>query len=135
VYEKTVRQPGQPTAAEWQYVNPDEKQPLQFHLDVKGEQGSLAKITLEFDNYIQIDIPAEVKPGQKLVCDGSQTLRIYDAKGRQIKTLKPPSQPPKIPTGPHQVQMAAEFTGDPAPKAQFRFKTKARPTPIKTPKP
>lgn len=127
VYEEYARQPGEPTAAKWEYVNPDEKQPLMFYVQVKGERGSFRNPTIEFDGYMQVVIQAEIEAGQRLVCDGTRTVRIYDGKGLHLKALELPRAVPIISRGPHNVELSGEFVGDPAPKLILRIKTQGKP--------
>jgi len=127
VYEARVRQPGEPTAAQWEVVNPDATQQLSFQLSVEGDQGSVRDVALEIDRHARVDIPAEIKPGQMLVCDGSQTVRIYDAKGQQAKALELKRPAPPLSQGGHQIELSGEFSGDPPPRLLVRFRTRGRP--------
>ncbi|MCP4642720.1 MAG: hypothetical protein GY851_19900, partial [bacterium] len=124
VYEAYVRQPGEPTGVEWDYTNPDEKQPIQFRLDVEGEDGAFENLTLEFDSYMRVEIPAEIKAGYRLVCDGSKAARLYNEKGRQVKAVDVVGKPPSIPNGAHTVEISGDFSGEPAPRVVVRFKTR-----------
>ncbi len=133
VYEAYVRQPGEPTATEWKYANPDEEQPLRFRLDVEGGEGSFQNVTLEFDSYMRVEILAEIKAGHRLVFDGSQTARIYDEKGRQIQAVELATKVPAIPSGPHTVEISGEFSGEPAPRVVVRFKTRGKAEPLADP--
>jgi len=126
VCEQRVRQPGEPTATQWDLVNPDETQPLSFNLIVEGKQGSIRDMTLEIDSHIRLDVPAELEAGQTLVCDGTQTVRIYDAKGRQTKAITLKQKVPQLSRGPHRVEASAEFTGEPPPRVVVRFKTRGK---------
>ncbi|MCA9196251.1 MAG: hypothetical protein KDA87_01895 [Planctomycetales bacterium] len=116
------RQPGEPTYAEWEYTQPGSAQELQFSLEVKGESGAVQDLSFEFDNYLSFAVPATVEAGQTLLCDGSDTLRIYDTKGRQVKKVSLPKSPPKIPNGPHDVTFTCDFIGDPPPTVHVQFK-------------
>ena len=127
VHEEYVRQPGEPTPARWEYVNPDEKQPLQFYLEAVREHGSFRNPTLEFDGYMQVGVQAELEAGHRLVCDGTRTVRIYDGKGIQLKAIDLPRPVPSISHGPHHVELTGEFVGDPAPKLILRIKTRGKP--------
>ncbi len=124
VYESYVRQPGEPTGTQWEYRNPDAKQPLQFRLDVDGEEGAFQNLTLEFDSYMRVEIPAEIKAGYRLVYDGSEKACIYDEKGRQVKAVGLADKAPSISKGAHTVEIAGDFSGEPAPRVVLRFKTR-----------
>ncbi len=121
-YEHYVRQPGEPTYAEWMYTQPGEDQPLQFMLEIKGDQGKIDNITLEFDNYNTFEIPFSMKAGYTLLCDGSRNLRLYDEKGRQVRNYELSEVPPTIANGPHDIIFTCEFEGDPKPVVQVQFK-------------
>jgi hypothetical protein len=127
VHEEYVRQPGEPTPARWEYVNPDGKQRLQFYLEVIGEQGSFRNPTLEFDGYMQVTIQEEIEVGQRVVCDGTQTVRVYDGKGLQLKATELSSPVPTISDGRHNVELYGEFVGDPPPKLVLRIRTRGEP--------
>ncbi len=127
VYEDYIRQPGEPTGAEWDYTNPDEKQPLQFFLEVEGEEGSFANFAIEFDSYSGIEIEATIDAGEQLVCDGTDVLRIYDADGHPKKDITLSRPLPEIASGAHKVSLVGEFSGDSSPKVLLRLKTQGEP--------
>lgn len=60
----------------WTPEQAGEKQPLQWVLEVLGEQGTVEGATLEFDKYLTVELPVAVAAGQTLVCDGTGTLRL-----------------------------------------------------------
>ena len=120
-YEHQERQPGEPTFAEWTYEQTGEKQPLQWVLEVLGEQGSVEGATLELDKYLAIEVPLAVAAGQTLVCDGTGTLRLYDAQGKQVRKHALPGEPPQVANGAHEVMFSGEFQGDPTPKVRVHF--------------
>ena len=129
-YEQTVRQPGEPTGAQWEYTSSGKKQPLQFTLKAVGQSGSLDNAIIEFDNYITFQIPLPVQHGQTLLCDGTNILRLFDEKGRQIKNVQIKTPLPEIPPGTHAVSFSCVFTGEPAPKTQLQFKSKDQGQPV-----
>lgn len=124
------RQPGEPTYAEWTYVHPGTKQPLQFKLELNGEQGGIENVEFEFDNYISFSIPLALKAGQTLLCDGTETLRIYDAKGRQIKKHHLSAAVPSIAKGPLSVRFSCDFVGEPTPVVNVQFKALGEGQPV-----
>lgn len=121
-YEHYERQPGEPTGKTWSYESEGEKQPLQFQVQLDGE-GSVANLTLEIDSYILLEIPGQVEGGQRLICDGTKRLRLYDEKGRQKKVIELSTAPPMIPAGEHDVHVECEFHGDPAPVIAIQLKS------------
>jgi hypothetical protein len=121
-YEYYERQPGEPTGKTWRYDSVGKKQPLQFQLQLEGK-GSITDLKLEIDSYILFEIPGQVEGGQMLICAGTKGLRLYDEKGRQIKVINLSTTPPMIPAGKHEIHIACEFSGDPAPVVKIQFKS------------
>jgi hypothetical protein len=121
-YEHYERQPGEPTGQTWTYESVGEKQPLQFSLQVDGG-GFIANTKLEIDNYLLLEVSEQVKGGQTLICDGTQFLRIYDAKGRQRQAIKLTKTPPKTPPGKHKAHIECEFSDEPTPVVKLQLKS------------
>jgi hypothetical protein len=134
-YKHYVRQPGEPTYAQWEYVQPFAKQPLQFTLELKGEKGQIDNVSFEIDNYISFAVPYAIETGQTLLCDGTATLRLFDAKGRQIKKQAVPTATPSLAKGPHDIMFSCDFEGDPAPTVNVRFKALGQGEPVKQSEP
>jgi hypothetical protein len=130
-YKHYVRQPGEPTCAKWKYTQPGVKQPLQFTLELKGEKGAIDNIAFEFDNYISFAAPFAMEAGQTLLCDGTANLRLYDAKGRQVKKHRMSAAAPKIPNGPHNIIFSCDFEGEPSPVVAIQFKALGEGEPVK----
>jgi len=126
-HEKTSVQPGQPTAVEWRLENPDAAQPLQFKLKTVGAGGSLIRPRFEIDGYLDLVYDVELLAGQTLLCEGARVARVYDDKGRQIKTVTASAAPPTISPGSHRIGFDAEFKGTVAPKAVVTFRTRGEP--------
>ncbi len=131
-YEKKIRQPGEPTADIGECLTTGGKQPLQFQLDVEGVGGTFSKPSIEIDGYIQVEIDAEIAAGQRIVFDGTETVRIYDSDGRQINTIELPRPAPDLSPGHHQLALSGEFTGNPAAKAVLRLKSLGEPEAVHT---
>ncbi len=106
---KRVLQPGEPTDSEWSFRNDAGQQPLQFRLTVKGDEGHLSALELEFDRSFTFNLPAEVKAGTSLVCDGSAALRLYDKKGRFVSTYDLVRPAPSLRKGNHVLRFDCEF--------------------------
>jgi len=123
-HERVVRQPGEPTASAWTVTNPDEGQPIQFRLAVVGEGGSISRVTMDIDGAITIDLSVDLKAGESLACDGTQVVRLYDAKGRQTGTLQLAVPPPSVNPGPHRVSLDGVFAGVEAAGVEVIFKTR-----------
>ncbi len=123
-HERTVRQPGEPTAAAWTVVNPDEEQPLQFRVQVSGKSGLVTRLVFEVDRAATLEIPATISAGESLVADGTGAVRLYDAKGRQTNRIDLKEQSPRIGRGSHSVAFDCAFSGDVPPVVEVTFKTK-----------
>jgi hypothetical protein len=123
-HEKKIRQPGEPVTSRWEYDNPDKAQPLQFKLRVAGGGGSLANPNIEIDRFSSVAFAVELSAGQTLLCEGTTTARVYDEKGRQIKTVRAAGQIPMVQPGRHEIQFDAEFKGSIPPAVVVSFKTR-----------
>jgi hypothetical protein len=129
-HERTVVQPGQPTAAEWAFSNPDPAQPLQLKLKAAGPSGALRRPRFEIDGYLELVFDVELKAGQTLLCEGTREARIYDDKGRQIATAAASIAPPVLNPGPHHIAFDAAFGPEPGLEAVVTFRTRGRAEPV-----
>jgi hypothetical protein len=129
-YKHYERQPGEPTYAEWEYTQRGVKQPLQFTLAPKGAAGAIDNIAFELDNYLSFEIPFAIEAGQTLLCDGTATLRLFDAKGRQVKKHSLSAAPPSIRRGQHDIMFSCDFEGEPAPVVDVQFKALGEGEPV-----
>ena len=125
IYKKTVRQSGEPVGVKWELNNPDNKQKMQFKLIVEGEPGSISNPAFEIDKFVTIKFPVELKVGEALLCDGTENVRIYDEKGRQMKTITPSITIPNVNNGKNQIVFNCDFKGSPSVK--IIFKTQGKP--------
>jgi hypothetical protein len=123
-HEKIVRQPGEPTSARWTFTTRDAKQPMQFKLRVAGDGGTIADPSFDVDRSARITFGVELQPGQTLVCEGTTTGRVYDEKGRQVRTVAASGAIPTMATGQHEVRFACEFKGASTPVVTVTFKTR-----------
>ncbi len=130
-HEQIQRQPGEPTAAQWECLNPDDSQTLQFKMRVLGDGGSVVNPTFEIDKSATLAVAIEVKAGQTLLCEGDGAARVYDAKGNQVKSVKVETELPKLGSGRNGVVFDCEFQGEPAPKVIVNFKTMGKPESVK----
>lgn len=121
---RAERQPGEPTSVEWAVTNPDDAQPLQFRLEVTGTAGSVSRVTFEVDRAGALVFPVELQAGEALVADGTRTLRIYDAKGRQRGTVEAVGTIPRLSSGAHRIAFDCAFAGDAPPGVAVTFRTR-----------
>ena len=120
--EKFERQPGEPTHTTWKFNQSWGEQPLQFRLNISGTEGSVKNIKLQIDNYKEILFPIELKVGESLVSDGTETIRLYDSNGKPKGTIKLNTTNPILASGDHTILVDSEFIGDDAPKIEVQFK-------------
>ena len=102
----------------------DVKQPLQFKLRVLGDGGSIADPTFDVDRSSRITFAVELQPGQTLVCEGTTTARVYDNKGRQIRSVTATGAVPAMAAGAHEVKFVCEFKGVTPLTIAVTFKTR-----------
>ena len=120
-HERVVRQPGEPTGAEWRVENHDAAQPVRFRLQVTGDSGSISRLRFEVDRRT-LEVAAEVKAGESLVFAGDGDARVYDAKGRQTRTATVTRPVPWLPAGASTVGFDCVFSGEP--KVTVTFPTR-----------
>ena len=123
-HERVVRQPGEPTSSRWEYQNPNQKQALQFKVRVVGDSGVVVNPTFELDRAAVVAFPVELALGQTLLCEGTTTARVYDAKGRQIRTVEATAPIPAVQSGKHEMRFSCNFKGPQSPTVLVTFRTK-----------
>lgn len=123
-HEELVRQPGEPTAAIWDWINRDSEQDMQFKIKVTGNAGTIVNPSFEVNRSSSWTIPAEIAVGQTLLVEEDRMARIYDAKGNQVRALSITNRLPRLLTGTNHVEFQCEFQGSPTPQAVVSFKTR-----------
>ncbi|MBK5279182.1 MAG: hypothetical protein JJE09_10000 [Bacteroidia bacterium] len=122
VREKFERQPGEPTHTKWTYQQKWKEQVMQFRLNAIGKEGLAKNIKLQIDNYTELNIPIALKPGESIVCDGTEIVRLYDENGKPKGKYTMPSLAPTISPGTHTIIADCSFEGDEPPKLEIQFK-------------
>ena len=130
-HEQVTRQPGEPTSAQWEVVNPDQRQELQFKLRVLGTNGSIANPVFEIDHAANLTVPVEVKAGQTLLVERDAIARVYDAKGNQVKSVALTTKLPVVQAGRNAAMFDCEFRGDTPPRVTVTFKTMGQPARVR----
>ena len=120
--EKFERQPGEPTHTTWNLQYPWKEQPLQFRMQITGETGSVKNIKMQIDKYKELLFPVELAFGESLVCDGTETIRLYDKNGKPKGSFKLQNKPPSVAPGAHIILIDSDFAGDETPKIEVQFK-------------
>ena len=122
VRTKVERQPGEPTQTTWDVSQPWGEQRLQFRLSLAGKTATAKNFRLQIDRTVEVVIPVELQGGESLVCDGSTTIRVYDAGGRPKTTFTLAALPPMVAQGAHTVTLDSDFGGDEPPRIEVQFK-------------
>ncbi len=120
--EKFERQPGEPTHTTWNLQYPWKEQPLQFRMQITGETGSVKNIKMQIDKYKELLFPIELAFGESLVCDGTETIRLYDKNGKPKGSFKLQNKPPSVAPGAHIILIDSDFARDETPKIEVQFK-------------
>ena len=125
-HAKQLLQPGQPTFSEWNIVNTDADQPLNFTLTFMGKSGAVSDPWIELDGYFKINLPGEYEAGNTIVCDGT-TLKMYNSKGSFKKDIPIQQAIPGLKTGKHIIKFGCEFQEDNELTNRFIIKTISSP--------
>ena len=127
IHAQVTRQPGEPVMAAWEVENIGEEQAMQVRLSVAGEEGGIANPTFEVDNFVTWTIPVTLTAGQSLVCEGSQTVRIFDNDGNQVEVVEADVGPPRLASGTSAIIFDCEFEGAVPPEVIVNFNIKGMP--------
>lgn len=127
VHGRIVRQPGEPTASEWQVENTADDQAMQVRLSVEAGEGAIANPTFEVDNFATWTIPVTLEAGQSLLCEGTPTARIFDEDGNQIGVVEADTAPPRLVSGTRTVAFDCDFEGGNPPRVTVNFRLRGAP--------
>lgn len=122
VRAKVEHQPGEPGLTTWEVPQVWSTQRLQFRLSVAGKAGAAKNFRIQVDRYTEIVLPIELSAGESLVCDGSATVRLYDAAGRPKARYQLAALPPIVAAGTHTITLDSDFGGDDPPRVEVQFK-------------
>jgi len=125
-HSKRLLQPGQPTYSEWEFVNKDVEQPLNFTLTFMGKEGTISTPSIELDGYFKLELPGEYEGGNSIVCDGT-TIKIYDKKGGFLKDIVISQAIPTIKPAKHTIKYDCKFPEDNQLTNRFIIKTMSNP--------
>ncbi len=84
-HTKKDRQPGEPLHTQIEFNNKGTDQPLCFI--ITAIEGDASNISLEINNYRTIELPFEIKAGQIIHYNGSDTITLMDSKWNIISAL------------------------------------------------
>jgi len=122
VREKITRQPGEPTSTTWQFNQAWNEQPMHFRLSVTGSSGTVSNLKIQFDHYTEIHIPLTINAGETIICDGTETLRIFEKNGKLKNSLQLSSMPLVVTKGDHTIIADCTFSGEEPPRIEIQFK-------------
>ena len=120
--EKIQKQPGEPTFSTWNFTQQWNAQPLSFKIYSKGKKGFVKNIKMQLDSYADINLPVELLAGEYLVADGSSTIQLFDAKGKQKGSYTLPAALPAVSAGNHTIIFDAAFSDDEPPVVEMQLK-------------
>ena len=133
VRERVERQPGEPTHTTWAFEQSWASQPLQFRLSLSGGTGGARNFSLRIDRYAELALPIALGAGESLVCDGTGTIRVYDADGKLRARHQLSAAPPVVSATMHSIELNSEFSGDEPPRIEVQFKGLGQPESVRVP--
>jgi len=104
-HTKKEKQPGEPLFSSMQFSTEVENQTLSFIM--KAVDGDIDNISLEFDNYRQLEFSITLHEGDVIKYSGGNTASIYDNNWHKIKELN--LEPLSLSTGEHIVAINCNF--------------------------
>ncbi len=122
VRTKVDHQPGEPGQTTWEVLQVWTDQRLQFRIILVGKTATAGNFRMQIDRYTEVALPIELLGGESLVCDGSRTVRVYDAAGRPKSTYRLAALPPVVAAGSHTITLDSDFGGDEPPRVEVQFK-------------
>jgi hypothetical protein len=132
IFEKIDRQPGEPAHAIWEFELSSFSQALQFKIDIRGQNGSARNLKILVDDNTELIIDQEIFPGETILCEGHDEIRVYDEKGKLKNNLN--VNIPNLLTGKHKIRFSSAFSGDDAPVIHFTVKAFDNPESVKSKK-
>ncbi|WP_316753117.1 hypothetical protein [Pedobacter gandavensis] len=125
-HAKQVLQPGQPTFSEWNFVNNNAEQPLNFSLTFMGKEGVISNPWIELDGYFKLELPGEYEAGNSIVCNGT-TIKIYNSKGGFKQEVALKQAIPTLKPGKHTIKFDCGFPEETELTNRFVVKTISKP--------
>ncbi len=99
---------------------------MQFVLTNKAQKAVLQEIHLSLGERYSIDLPFEIKPGETVVGDESNTVKLYDKSGVLLNTTKV-AESFFLEAGKHKFQMSTRFSGAEEPEVAVTIKQLGEP--------
>ncbi len=124
-HRRTILQPGQPSHTEFTFNNAHQSQPIHLQLLITGDASAkVSDIVLEVDNFFTVKIPGTFNKGETLVWDGTPVMKLYDDKGKLMRTVAIDKSLAELTTGTHKISIDAGAMEGTAPiiKATIRLR-------------
>ena len=122
VRSNVERQPGEPTASAFTFVQDWPAQPAKFRITVPGTTGSARTLRLQIDRHPPIELSVTLRAGESVLCDGSDSCHHVSASGAPAATIRLPTAMPMLTTGAHTVTLDSERGGDEARRVVLQFR-------------
>lgn len=116
-------QSGEPLLSKFAFTNPYDKQPVQFYANVlpgDDTNGKLSQLRLTVEGNAPIEVPVELKAGNKLYCDG-QNVYVCDEHWNTLST-HPLTNTIQWGKGENKITAQCEFLSAKAPMVELEFK-------------
>ncbi len=125
-------QTGEPIKNSFNFINPNEEQPLQFYAYIEAYEANagsrISKIHLDVNDYQSLDINQSLVAGDRLYCDGKDVYLCNKTWGD--RHILPDLKIPKLQNGQNNISVQSNFSGKDAPRITFEFKSVGKPEKI-----
>ncbi len=127
VHEQKIRQPGEPLYSAFEFENPHHEQPLMFMITLspgEGEsQASLEKLTIELNDFSNLEIPVKMDQSNILKLDQSGKIQLFDKNWNLLETIGVSRKLPIMEKGNNKITVDAAFLSDGFSKLKVEVKT------------
>jgi len=133
-HKQKIRQPGEPLHSVFEFENPHDDQPLMFMITLSPGEGendaSLEKITIELNDYSNLEIPVKMVQSNILKLDQSGKVTLYDRNWNLLETIEVARKLPVMEHGNNKITVDAAFLSDGFSTLKLELKTSSRPEEI-----
>jgi len=126
IHKTQVQVSGKPVLSEWTWLQKEKKQPLQFVIRTSGNAGSVDNPVIVLDHEHRLHFPVQLEAGMTLSCDGVQTVRIYDVKGRFKESFELTTDLPELNPGQHTISFNCHCSGSSQIKVAVSIKVRSK---------
>jgi len=123
VHKNRAVQTGEPVVTKFTAENPFQEQAIQFYITAQGtdKNSSASRIELKINDYQVFAIDVEIKPGQRIVCDGSEVW-LCDFTWNKMRRINT-GNIPVIEHGTVRIELSCRFSGAEAPVLDLEIKS------------